>query len=147
LMIFHGFEVLKLYFYQNYKLKSIHLFNYPQNMMKLFKYLLVFISVTGFAQTQPFQIYTANGKKVSAVKMMNEITKADVVLFGELHNNTIAHYLQVKVAKHIKEKSDKQLIIGAEMFERDQDSILNKFLINKISEQDFEKSMRLWPNY
>lgn len=115
--------------------------------MKLFKFFLLFVSVTAMAQVQPYQIYTANGKKASFEKMAKELAKADVVMFGELHNNAIAHYLQVKVAKDLYAQKEKELIIGAEMFERDQAGILQSFLNGSMEEQDFEKQMRLWNNY
>lgn len=115
--------------------------------MKLFKFFLLFVSVTAMAQVQPYQIYTANGKKTSFGKMAKELGKADVVMFGELHNNAIAHYLQVKVAKDLYAQKEKELIIGAEMFERDQAGILQSFLNGSMEEQDFEKQMRLWNNY
>nr|WP_298004856.1 ChaN family lipoprotein [uncultured Flavobacterium sp.] len=115
--------------------------------MKLFKFFLLFVSVTAMAQVQPYQIYTANGKKTSFEKMAKELAKADVVMFGELHNNAIAHYLQVKVAKDLYAQKEKELIIGAEMFERDQAGILQSFLNGSMEEQDFEKQMRLWNNY
>src|SRR5690606_24423200 len=91
------------------------------------------------AQIQPYQIYTINGKKTSFEKMMKELNKTDVVLFGELHNNAIAHYLQVKVAKTLFENKEKQLIIGAEMFERDQAEILQNYVKGNLDEKEFEE--------
>jgi len=99
------------------------------------------------AQIQPYQIYTINGKKTSFEKMMKELNKTDVVLFGELHNNAIAHYLQVKVAKELAENSSKKLIVGAEMFERDQAEILQNYVKGNLDEKEFEEQMRLWNNY
>lgn len=115
--------------------------------MKLFKYFLLFVSVTAMSQVQPYQIYTAKGKKISFEKMVKQLSKTDIVLFGELHNNTIAHYMQVKLAKSLHEIKREKLIIGAEMFERDQENILKNFLNGTIEEQEFEKQMRLWSNY
>ena len=67
--------------------------------MKLLKFLILLVSATVVAQAQPCQIYTSKGKKISFEKMTKELKKADVVMFGELHNNAIAHYFQVKVKK------------------------------------------------
>jgi len=99
------------------------------------------------AQIRPYQIYTINGKKTSFEKMMKELNKTDVVLFGELHNNAIAHYLQVKVAKELAENSSKKLIVGAEMFERDQAETLQNYVKGNLDEKEFEEQMRLWNNY
>ena len=79
--------------------------------------------------------------------MMKELEKADVILFGELHNNAIAHYFQIKVAKSLADHRSKELMIGAEMFERDQADLLQKYLKNEIDQKTFEQEMRLWHNY
>lgn len=107
---------------------------------------LMFVATIN-AQVQPYKIFTSEGKEVSFEKMNKSLQKADVVLFGELHNNTIAHYLQVKVAKSLHTNQSKKLIIGAEMFERDQAEILKNYVEGKLDEKEFEKQMRLWNNY
>lgn len=115
--------------------------------MKALLGLFLFITSFCWAQAEPYQIYTINGKKTSFEKMMKELNKTDVVLFGELHNNAIAHYLQVKVAKELAENSYKKLIVGAEMFERDQAEILQNYVKGNLDEKEFEEQMRLWNNY
>ena len=99
------------------------------------------------AQVQPYKIFTSEGKEVSFEKMSKKLQKADVVLFGELHNNSIGHYFQVKVAKSLHADKSKKLIIGAEMFERDQAEILQNYVKGKLDEKEFEKEARLWNNY
>jgi len=107
---------------------------------------LLMVSVVS-AQVQPYKIFTSEGKEVSFEKMSKSLQKSDVVLFGELHNNSIAHYFQVKVAKNLHADKSKKLIIGAEMFERDQAEILQNYVKGKLDEKEFEKEARLWNNY
>lgn len=107
---------------------------------------LLMVSVVS-AQVQPYKIFTSEGKEVSFEKMSKSLQKSDVVLFGELHNNSIAHYFQVKVAKRLHADKSKKLIIGAEMFERDQAEILQNYVKGKLDEKEFEKEARLWNNY
>lgn len=107
---------------------------------------VLFVSTIN-AQFQPYKIFTSEGKEVSFEKMSQSLQKADVVLFGELHNNSIAHYFQVKVAKSLHADKSKKLIIGAEMFERDQAEILQNYVKGKFDEKEFEKEARLWNNY
>jgi len=38
-------------------------------------------------------------------------------------------------------------LLGAEMFESDNQLILNEFMKGKISKSSFESEMRLWKNY
>ena len=85
-------------------------------MKKYFFILSVLFAVnTIFAQQKPaYVLYDANGKKVSYKKMMKQLAKKDIVLFGEFHNNPISHWLELTVAKDLKEK--REIVFGAEMF-------------------------------
>lgn len=117
-------------------------------LKKILPALAVLLPIYGaIAQVQAYKIFNSKGKETSFEKMSKDLEKADVVLFGELHNNSIAHFLQVKLAKKLAENKSKKLIIGAEMFERDQSQILDSYLKGGLDEKDFEKQMRLWPNY
>ena len=108
--------------------------------------LLVFITVTLFAQSKPaYVLYNAEGKKVSYKKMIRQLAQKDIVLFGEFHNNPISHWLELSVAKDIAEK--KELVFGAEMFEADNQQQLNDYLSGKLSAKGLDSSARLWKNY
>lgn len=108
--------------------------------------LLVFITVTLFAQSKPaYVLYNAEGKKVSYKKMIRQLAQKDIVLFGEFHNNPISHWLELSVAKDIAEK--KELVFGAEMFEADNQQQLNDYLAGKLSAKGLDSSARLWKNY
>lgn len=50
-------------------------------------------------KTEPYQLYNAKGKKVHFDRMVKKIDQADVILFAEHHNNSIAHWLQLQLAK------------------------------------------------
>ncbi len=106
------------------------------------------MSFSGFSQNlQAFKIYDAKGKEVSYEQMIKSLTFADIVFFGELHNNPIAHWLELKVAENLYEAKGKNLIIGAEMFEADNQLIMDEYMTGLISEKNFEDEARLWPNY
>ena len=114
------------------------------------KYLLAVItlltSVTIFAQQKPaYILYNAEGRKVSYKKMIKQLAKKDIVLFGEFHNNAIAHWLELAVAKDLSEY--RNLIFGAEMFEADNQQALNNYLLGKISAKGLDSTARLWSNY
>lgn len=76
--------------------------------------------------------------------MLKNITKADIILFGEFHNNPICHWLQFELAKDLL--GDK-LVIGAEMFERDTEKELADYLSGKMDDAALDSLVRLWPNY
>ena len=82
-----------------------------------------------------YRIYNAKGKKVSYKKMLKKLKKNDIVFFGELHNNAIAHWLQYELtADYINEMP---VTLGAEMFEADNQDELNDYLSGKIDPERF----------
>ncbi|MCK4664485.1 MAG: ChaN family lipoprotein [Bacteroidales bacterium] len=94
-----------------------------------------------------YRIFSENGEVVDYTKMLEKLKSADIVFFGELHNNSIAHWLQFELTKDLFKNSEKQLVLGAEMFEADNQLLLDEYLNNLISEKKFESEVRLWPNY
>jgi uncharacterized iron-regulated protein len=99
-----------------------------------------------FAQHKPaYVLYNAKGKKVSYKKMINDLGSRDIVLFGEFHNNPIAHWLQLEVTKDLGTK--RKLVLGAEMFEQDNQPALDLYLQKKLSAKGLDSVARLWKNY
>jgi len=118
-------------------------------MYKIFCSLIIFFAVlyqdVTAQKIKAYEIFTSNGKKVSFEKMSGEISEADLVFFGELHNDPIAHWLQYELVKAAAKK--KPVTLGAEMFEADNQKGLNDYLSGLISEDTFKKQVRLWNNY
>ena len=116
-------------------------------MKKLLIIALVQLFVlTSFAQNKsPYKIYNAKGKQVSYKKMVKELSKSDIILFGEFHNNAISHWLQYEVTEELNKTRD--LMLGAEMFEADNQLVLNEYLAGNINNKQLDSMARLWPNY
>ncbi|MBK9290154.1 MAG: ChaN family lipoprotein [Bacteroidetes bacterium] len=94
-----------------------------------------------------FRLVDSKGRKSSFVKMLRAASQADVVFFGELHNNPIAHWMQLELTTALADKFGEQLVLGAEMFETDNQAALNNFLAGLINRDSLQKAARLWPNY
>ncbi len=110
--------------------------------------LLVLLSLSSFTGDKPaYRIFNNEGKKVKYKKMLETVKDADVVFFGELHNNPVVHWLQFELTKDLYNEKEGNLILGAEMFETDNQLILNEYLKGNISQKSFEKEARIWPNY
>ena len=108
--------------------------------------MTVLIGISGFAQKKKaYQLYNIKGNKVSYKKMLKKLTKADVVFFGEEHNNPIAHWLEFEVTKDLAKK--RSLILGAEMFETDNQCALTDYLKGNLDAKQFKDTARLWNNY
>ena len=116
-------------------------------MQKLFfTAVLFFVSASIMAQQKPaYVLYNAKGKKVSYGSMLKQLIKQDMVLLGEFHNNPISHWLQLEITKDAKQH--RNLILGAEMFEQDNQAALDQYLQGKLSAKGLDSSARLWPNY
>jgi len=100
----------------------------------------------GYSQCKPaYALYTSKGKKVSYKKLVKQAEKSNVIFFGELHNSAIAHWLQLELTKELGE--NKQLVLGAEMFERDNQDELNSYLSGEIDADELDSNARLWSNY
>ena len=69
------------------------------------------------------------------------------MLFGENHNDPISHWLQLELTKSLHEKHGKNLMLGAEMLEADNQVILDEYLLGFSREEDFEKEAKIWPNH
>lgn len=119
--------------------------------MKLTKILLgalLLIIMLSFTSDKPaYLLYSKDGKLVEYKEMLKQAQEADIVFFGELHNNTISHWLQYELTKDIISAKDQKVILGAEMFEADNQLIIDEYLAGAFSARKFEAECRLWPNY
>ena len=117
--------------------------------MKIFFTVIVFLLTLQsnlYSQNKTaYKIFNAKGKSVSYKKLIKSLSTADIVLFGEYHDNPIVHWLQFEVTKDLDENS--KLILGAEMLERDNQIYLDKYLNEEIGFAAFDSLSRLWPNY
>ncbi|NOQ71987.1 MAG: iron-regulated protein [Crocinitomix sp.] len=106
------------------------------------------VSVTAYSgDTKAFQIYTKNGNAVDFKKVVKQGATKKYIFFGEYHNNPISHWLQFELTKEMHAVHKKRLVLGAEMFESDNQFILDEYLNGLISSKNFQNEVRLWPNY
>jgi uncharacterized iron-regulated protein len=107
---------------------------------------LIFCTVGAMAQERPaYKLFSANGKKSDYGRMVKQMAKADIVLFGELHNSSIAHWLQLAVTKDLHPL--RSLVLGAEMLEADDQQTLNRYLKGEIDSKALDTLARLWNNH
>lgn len=116
------------------------------------KNILTIILISGFCfmgaqDFKAYQFYNQKGKKTNTDKLVRELADYDVVFFGENHNSSIIHWLQLKVTEALYQRRNGQLILGAEMFERDNQPQLDEYLAGKIDPKNLKDSVRLWNNH
>lgn len=118
--------------------------------MKIYQIAFIAISFlfAAFKSDKPaYYIFNKAGKDVKYEKLLKVAEDADIVLFGESHDNPVSHWLQLELTMDLFESKKEKLILGAEMFESDNQVILNEYLSGLISQKSFEDEARLWPNY
>lgn len=108
----------------------------------------IFVLFSAFKSDKPaYNIFNKEGKDIKYEKLLKVAEDADIVLFGEIHDNPVSHWLQLELTKDLFESKKESLILGAEMFESDNQVIVNEYLAGLISQNSFESEARLWPNY
>jgi uncharacterized iron-regulated protein len=122
------------------------IFRKKMTMKKLALLCFVFLGIGLQAQDKlAYQLFDKNGKKVSYSKLLKAGLASEVVLFGEYHNNAICHWLELELTKDIA--AEKQIVMGAEMFEADNQKAVNRYLADSITQKKLDSTARLWPNY
>lgn len=99
------------------------------------------------ADLSAYKIYTEKGKAVDYKTLLKNTEDKKFIFFGEYHNNPIAHWLQFELTKDLHATFKKNLVLGAEMFEADNQFIINEYLNDLISSANYQEEVRLWPNY
>lgn len=109
-------------------------------------FIFMSMSVSAMAQQKPaYILYDANGKPVGYEKMLKALAGQDIILFGEYHDNPISHWMQLTVTKDLSKK--RALVLGAEMFEQDNQEPLNQYLAGTLDKKGLASKARLWDNY
>lgn len=110
--------------------------------------LIFFVPVVTNAQDKPaYKIFTGEGKKAAYKDILKQSLKVDIVFFGELHDNPIAHWLELELTKDLHAEKGNNLILAAEMFETDNQLLIDEYFNDIIRESSFENEARLWKNY
>ena len=114
-----------------------------------FSCLWLLLPLLAFASDRPaYRLFTATGQPADYDQMLQELAQADVVLLGEQHNDALAHWLELQVAKDLlKGKKPGQLVLGLEMFERDVQPLVAQYAAGTLADTAFERQARPWPNY
>lgn len=91
--------------------------------------------------------YGANGKRTDFAKVAKACQAADVILFGELHNNAICHWYQLQLFRSVYKQNPGKVKLGMEMLETHQQAAVDSFLQGKLKTDAFLKSQTFWPNH
>ena len=115
--------------------------------MRLPLVLLCLLAFSFISDRPAYRLYDTRLKSTTYAKLLRQAAGADVVLFGELHNNPICHWLELQLAKDLAAQKKGQLVLGAEMFEADNQTALSDYVQGRTTDDELNKQARLWPNF
>ena len=108
--------------------------------------LVVLLSVTVFFSV-PFVIKAhlvheifdlQKGEKLLMPKIISDLKKNKIILVGEHHTNKNHHFAQLSVVQALNE-AGVQVAIGLEMFRKDSQEALNRWVNGDMDEEEFQK--------
>nr|WP_242582204.1 ChaN family lipoprotein [Hymenobacter telluris] len=109
--------------------------------------VLVLLSSFTAADKPAYRLFTATGKPADYDKMLRELATADVVFFGEQHNDPIGHWLELQLTNDLARLKQGQFVLGLEMLERDVQPLVDQYTTGELDDKAFEEQSRPWPNY
>ena len=100
------------------------------------------------SMTVRYKIYDTRSKQIVTIdQIVADMVNADVLFFGEEHNDSAVHYLENKIYRALHAAYGSQLALSLEMFETDNQLVLDEYLQGRIDETRLGKDARLWSNY
>ena len=89
---------------------------------------------------------TRRGAFIDFESMVAVLTRADVVLVGEQHDDPNTHRLEYALVSGLKRRRVAPTV-SMEMFERDVQDVIDRYLSGAITEEQLLKEARPWPRY
>ena len=84
--------------------------------------------------------------EATASQMIERLARADVVFFGEQHDDPETHRAEAELLDAIG-RTGRTVVLSLEMFERDVQGVLDDYLAGRVSESDFLARSRPWDRY
>ncbi len=109
----------------------------------------------GPVEGQSFRVYDGEGRSRSFAEILQALDDADVMLVGEEHDDVVGHHVEaellIRAAQRMgaltDESESRPVVLSLEMFERDVQYIVDEYLADLITEEQFTRSSRPWPRY
>ena len=95
-----------------------------------------------------YVIYDSKGEMVTFSKMVEELSKHEICLFGEIHDDPVTHWLERMVAQALVDEKGSSMVMGGEMWEADQQLLMDELMIHDlIDRKTYTESAKNWPNF
>lgn len=112
-----------------------------------FPFVILFVFTSSLNSQEVFpKIYDAKTWNTIGYENIEEKFKSvDVIIIGEEHDDKKGHEEKVKLIQFLSERIP--FVISLEMFERDQQIVLDEYMEGLIDEKTFQSEIKLWNNY
>jgi uncharacterized iron-regulated protein len=95
----------------------------------------------------PHRVYDTSKKRfIDFETLAARLSAADLVFVGEQHDDPATHRMELAVLEGIGRRRD-SVVVALEMFERDVQPLLDRYLSGGSTEEELLKDSRPWKNY
>lgn len=91
-------------------------------------------------------VQSSSGRAISFDELVSTASRADVVFFGEQHDDPETHFAEFALLEAIG-RVRPRVVVSLEMFERDVQPLLDDYLAGRIPESEFLATSRPWERY
>ena len=84
--------------------------------------------------------------EATLAQMIERLARADVVFFGEQHDDPETHRAEAELLDAIG-RMGRPVVLSLEMFERDVQTVVDDYLAGRVSESEFLARSRPWDRY
>lgn len=95
----------------------------------------------------PHRVYdTRNKKFIEFETLASRLAAADIVFVGEQHDDPATHRMELAILEGVARRRD-SVVLALEMWERDVQPLLDRYLAGSATEAELLKEGRPWKNY
>lgn len=117
-----------------------------KNILAALMCILPLLSIAQ-APTAHYKVYDVKKQKlIQLEEIISNMKDVDVLFFGEEHNDSIGHQLELELFQKLSGDYPKTAL-SLEMFHTDVQPVMDEYLLGLISEKNFVKEARVWKNY
>ena len=107
-------------------------------------------------QIGEYRVFTGSGEVVPLDSVVAAMAGREVVFVGESHDDPTGHHVEMELlsrtfaaygSEHAASRTTRPVTLSLEMFERDVQYVLDEYLHELITEDQFRNSSRPWPEY
>ena len=92
-------------------------------------------------------LHLPTGVYVTQQEMLEQILRVQVIFVGETHDNPASHRLQEEILTALQQHNPGQITLAMEMFNSDQQAVLDRWVAGELSEKEFLKQVDWYRNW